>query len=138
MKRSLQSEIRHYDKEMALYRHYKKNSCPSADLKERRNSYGQDEKKIKLLKEREKIRKGCLKKGEKDDGRISSQDYYYDENDDVIDDKKHDVMFSSLDETKLERINNNNNDLSPTPGFQRRTYVIVCKLYEDYHYLTRR
>lgn len=115
MKRALQAEIRHYDKEFSLFRHYKKNSCPSASPTERRNSLGADEKRMKIWSQQQSQREGS--KSEEPEKQGNGKRSSYSPEDDAETVPKTDVMFSSLDEAKLERMEF---ELG-TPGCQKRT-----------------
>ncbi|KAK6633760.1 hypothetical protein RUM44_004367 [Polyplax serrata] len=116
MKRALQAEIRHYDKEFSLFRHYKKNSCPSASPTERRNSLGADEKRMKIWSQQQSQREGS--KSEEPEKQGNGKRSSYSPEDDAETVPKTDVMFSSLDEAKLERMEF---ELG-TPGCQKRTF----------------
>lgn len=111
VKRALQAEIRHYDKEFSLFRHYKQNSCPSASPTGRRNSFAPEEKRLKFWKPKEKNKSKELEKFGDKQNSLSEED--------ITTEPKSDLMFSSLDESKLGRMECE----SPTPGFQRRTWV---------------
>lgn len=77
LRSALDAEIRHYDEELAMFRHYNKTSCPSATS-------------------RSSLQVSTLHK---------------------------DVSFSSLDGAATRR-----RTLSPTPGFQRRSYEAFISL----------
>lgn len=107
MKRALQAEIRHYDKEFAMFRHYKKNSCPSASPTYNRGSYADEDRKGNGSKRRERSKSEEPEK--------VKQKHKSEPVEEARGGAKSDIMFSSLDESKLEKM-----ECEPLiPGFQR-------------------
>lgn len=111
IRKALEAEIRHYDEELAMFRHYKKVACPSASLATSHQSlHSQSARRAETGKSR--------------DGKRSTERLHRPfekrnslSHEDITDIPKNDIMFSSLDESKLESLKTE----SPTLGFQRRT-----------------
>lgn len=93
-----------------MFRHYKKTSCPSASMANSRQSLHMDSSRRKSGKSKDGKKSG-------DEGGKVFEKRNSLSHEDITDSTRNEVMFCSLDETKLQTLKAE----SPTLGFQRRT-----------------